>query len=117
MIATGHREPYNRGVIARLILALLLAAFAFPAFAGSPCHDGSAPTMRAMQHSGHGMPIREDHATVPHMCIGCIPPASLAARGVTARPSPGAPPRRIVATAFDPTTGTPPALPPPRPIA
>jgi len=101
-------------VFARLILALLLAAFALPAFASAPCHDAPAPTMAAMHHSGHTAPMREDHATVPHMCIGCIPPASLAGRGMTVPLSPDAPPRRIVAAAFDPASGTPPALPPPR---
>ncbi|MGY2735327.1 hypothetical protein [Sphingomonas sp. UYP23] len=103
-------------MFARLILALLLAAFAFPAFASAPCHDAPtpAPMMAAMHHDGHAAPVREDHATVPHMCIGCIPPASLAARGVTAPLSPDAPTRRIVAAAFDPASGTPPALPPPR---
>ncbi|WP_232280296.1 hypothetical protein [Sphingomonas sp. PAMC 26605] len=70
--------------------------------------------MTAMHHDGHAAPVREDHATVPHMCIGCIPPASLTTRGVTAPLSPDTPPRRIVAAAFDPASGTPPALPPPR---
>ncbi|MEG3177967.1 hypothetical protein U1872_17125 [Sphingomonas sp. RB3P16] len=101
-------------MFARLILALLLAAFAFPAFASAPCHDAPPPKATAMHHAGHAAPVRDDHATVPHMCIGCIPPASLAARGVTAPLSPAAPPRRIVAAAFDPASGTPPALPPPR---
>eukprot|EP01037_Dinobryon_pediforme_P030092 gene30092-34021_t len=38
----------SRTVFARLILALLLAVFAFPAFASAPCHDAPAPTMAAM---------------------------------------------------------------------
>lgn len=101
-------------MFARLILALLLAAFAFPAFANAPCHDAPAAAMPAMHHGSHAPPVRNDHATLPHMCIGCIPPASIAARGMTAPLAPATNPRRIVAAAFDPASGTPPALPPPR---
>ena len=77
-------------MLARLILALLLAAFAFPAVAPAACHDASAsrrsaavmdmPAMGGMQEatSGH----RPDHeapdrkATPLHGCIGCVPPSN-----------------------------------------
>jgi hypothetical protein len=77
-------------MLARLILALLLAAFAFPAVAPAACHDASASRghavvmdMAAMggTHeaiSGH----RPDHeapdrkATPLHGCIGCVPPSN-----------------------------------------
>jgi hypothetical protein len=99
-------------MFARLILALLLAAFALPALADGPCHV--APTRMAMHHAGHGLPAGDDRATVPHVCIGCIPPASLATRAPTAPVASTAIARRIVAAAFDPASGTAPALPPPR---
>jgi hypothetical protein len=77
-------------MLARLILALLLAAFAFPAVAPAACHD--APASR-----GHGVVMdmaamggtheavsghRPDHeapdrkATPLHGCIGCVPPSN-----------------------------------------
>ena len=77
-------------MLARLILALLLAAFAFPAVAPAACHDASASRgsaivmdMAAMggTHaaiSGH----RPDHEapdrkpTPLHGCIGCVPPSN-----------------------------------------
>ena len=77
-------------MLARLILALLLAAFAFPAVAPAACHDAPASRghaavmdMAAMggTHeaiSGH----RPDHeapdrkATPLHGCIGCVPPSN-----------------------------------------
>ncbi|MFZ5795470.1 MAG: hypothetical protein ACRCS5_04195 [Sphingomonas sp.] len=97
----------------RLLLALLLAAFAVPAVAhGQSCHEASVAA--PMAHGAHHMPRQDDHATVPHICIGCIPPASLASRGVDAPGVMAAVPRRIVATAFAPESGSPPALPPPR---
>jgi hypothetical protein len=100
-------------MFARLILALLLAAFAVPAVAhGQSCHETTAAA--PMAHGAHHMPRQDDHATVPHICIGCIPPASLASRGVDMPGVMAATPRRIVATAFAPDAGTPPALPPPR---
>jgi hypothetical protein len=102
-------------MFARLILALLLAAFAIPAMAhGQSCHE--MPMAAPMAQGMHHIPRQDDPATVPHICIGCIPPASLAARGMDAPGVTAAVPRRIVATAFAPDTGTPPALPPPRRI-
>lgn len=102
-------------MVARLILALLLAVFAMPAMAAGPCHEAPKPQMMAgMAHGSHRAPRRDDHATVPHVCIGCIPPASLAVAAVDARALRVAVPRRIVVAAFDPAAGLPPALPPPR---
>ena len=106
-------------MFARLILALLLAAFALPALANGPCHDApsaaKAATMAAAMHHGTpGKPAQDDRATAPHVCIGCIPPVSLARRALAAPVAATALPRRIVASAFMPGTGAPPALPPPR---
>ncbi len=86
-------------MLARLILALLLAAFAFPAVAPAACHDASASRgsavvmdMAAMDMgaqeamsdigSDHGSNHRPDHeapdrkATPLHGCIGCVPPSN-----------------------------------------
>ena len=80
-------------MIARLILALLLAAFAFPAVAPAACHDASVSRghgvvmdmagMRGTQAamSSHGSDQRPDHepdrkATPLHGCIGCVPPSN-----------------------------------------
>ena len=98
-----------------MILALLLAAFAIPAVANGPCHDAPQPQMTAgMAQGSHHAPRPDDRATVPHVCIGCIPPASLAMASVDVRALRVAVPRRILAAAFDPAAGVPPALPPPR---
>ena len=82
-------------MLARLILALLLAAFAFPAVAPAACHDASASRgsavvmdMAAMDMgpqeamSDHGSDHRAGHeapdrkATPLHGCIGCVPPSN-----------------------------------------
>ena len=98
-----------------MILALLLAAFAIPAVANGPCHDAPDASMSAaMEHGSHPMPRPDDRATVPHVCIGCIPPASLAVAAVAAPALQAVLPRAVRAAAFDPATGAPPALPPPR---
>ncbi|WP_242137549.1 hypothetical protein [Sphingomonas sp. TREG-RG-20F-R18-01] len=105
-------------MLARLILALLLAAFAFPAMANGPCHD--APAMMPMAHHGDAprhMPASDERGMAPHVCIGCIPPATIAPRPV-ATPFAYAPMRRaIVASAVAPGLRAPPILPPPRPTA
>lgn len=77
-------------MLARLILALLLTAFAFPAVAPAACHDASASpghgvvmdmaamsgTQEALSDHGpdHGAPDRK--ATSLHGCIGCVPPSN-----------------------------------------
>jgi hypothetical protein len=77
-------------MLARLILALLLAAFAFPAVAPAACHDASASRghavvmdMAAMSGTHDAMSDhRRDHeapdrkATPLHGCIGCVPPSN-----------------------------------------
>jgi hypothetical protein len=76
-------------MLARLILALLLAAFAFPAVAPAACHDASASRghgvamdMAAMSGAQEAMSDhRPDHerdrkATPLHGCIGCVPPSN-----------------------------------------
>ncbi|MEG3123683.1 hypothetical protein [Sphingomonas sp. GB1N7] len=104
-------------MIARLILALLLAAFALPAMASAPCHDGSGKmTGMTMGHDAPAPAPMRDHekAIAVHSCMGCIPPASLVrpAFAVPLRPE-GA--MRIVALVrFDAGRSSPPATPPPR---
>jgi hypothetical protein len=66
-------------MFARLILALLLAAFAFPASAPAACHDARAAASHTM-----AAPMAMDHApdqkaTPPHGCIGCVPPSNWSA--------------------------------------
>ena len=81
-------------MLARLILALLLAAFAFPAVAPAACHDASSSrgqaavtVMAGMDMAGmnttasahdqmpnHEAPDRK--ATPLHGCIGCVPPSN-----------------------------------------
>ncbi len=77
-------------MLARLILALLLAAFAFPAVAPAACHDASASRghgvvmdMAAMSGTHDSISShRPDHeapdrkATPLHGCIGCVPPSN-----------------------------------------
>ncbi|SFO09523.1 hypothetical protein [Sphingomonas sp. OK281] len=73
-------------MLARLILALLLAAFAFPAVAPAACHDASAARghavvmdMAAMSGTHEAMPDHEapDRKATPlHGCIGCVPPSN-----------------------------------------
>jgi hypothetical protein len=86
-------------MIARLILALLVATFAFPAVAPAACHDGQgaathSANIAAMNDTGdvmhHVMSHRaatgtdemsdrksaDDRATLPHGCIGCVPPSN-----------------------------------------
>jgi hypothetical protein len=91
-------------MFARLILALLLAAFAFPASAPAACHD--VPTTAATTTAAHAMPMAlamqhptpidpapEHKATPPHGCIGCVPPSNwTAARILGAVPHAGVPP-------------------------
>ena len=104
-------------MFARLILALLLTAFALPAMANGPCHDAPVRAQMAMAGMHHDTPAplrHDDRSTVSHVCLGCIPPASLATRVLTGPLAVAVAPRRIAASAFDPNTGIPPALPPPR---
>ena len=115
MVPGGPGRRKSAAVLARLILALLLAAFAFPAMANGPCHD--APAMMPMAHHGDAprhMPASDERGVAPHVCIGCIPPATIAPRAV-ATPFAYAPMRRaIVASAVAPGLRAPPILPPPR---
>ena len=67
-------------MLPRLILALLLAAFALPASAPAACHDVPTAHAMAMDHA----PAQT--ATPPHGCIGCVPPSNwIAARILGAR--------------------------------
>jgi hypothetical protein len=115
-------------MLARLILVLLLAAFAFPAVAPAACHDASASRghavvmdMAAMDGAHDAMsgqrPDQEapDRKATPlHGCIGCVPPSNWnTARvlGVTLR-EPTMVTERVAA--LDLGAGIAPALRPPR---
>ena len=102
-------------MVARLILALLLAAFALPASAPAACHD--APKASGMALAMHDMPI--DHAPdrkapPPHGCVGCVPPSNWIAGRLPAMivVLPPAPVARVVA--LDIGGAVAPALRPPR---
>jgi len=122
----GERRARNDArVFARMILALLLAAFAFPAMASGPCHASPAmmPGMMMaamaapMAHRQNAQHDRSDQprSMAAHVCIGCIPPAMIAPRPVST-PFTYAPMRRAIAvTAFAAGRSAPPILPPPRP--
>jgi hypothetical protein len=125
MLPGERRARNSASVFARMILALLLAAFAVPAMASGPCHDSPA-MMPGMMMAGMAAPMaqhrdaqhdRSDQprGMAPHVCIGCIPPAMIAPRPVST-PFDYAPmPRAIVTTAFAAGLRAPPILPPPRP--
>jgi len=97
-------------MLARLILALLLAAFALPVSAPAACHD-SQPR--------HAAPMAMDHApeqkaTPPHGCIGCVPPSNWSAARLLA-PAPRTAAATIErAPVLDLRDGGAPALRPPR---
>lgn len=97
-------------MLARLLVALLLAAFAVPVAATPACHDG-AP-MAAMHHAAPATP--DEHGQPVHACIGCIPPGDWNA----ARLATPVPPARIETVGriarLDLLAPLPPATPPPR---
>lgn len=101
-------------MIARLILALLLAAFAIPAGASVPaCHD--TPPAAMVGHAMPDMPAVPDHkAAAAHVCIGCIPPSDWAGGHLGDRLRPGAANPVGGVMRLDLGAGWPPALPPPR---
>lgn len=121
-------------MLARFILALLLAAFAFPAAAPAACHDAAASQARAgvmdmtamdmtgasgMQHAvadhaGANPDSPDRKATPPHGCIGCVPPSNWSAARIL-----GEAPREASmlverAAVLDLGTGVAPGLRPPR---
>jgi len=105
-------------MFARLILSLLLAAFALPAMATVPCHDDTAPAMvMAMQAPGHHQaptPAMPDDRAMVHACIGCIPPSTLKT-GAAATPLAKTAEIRIAGRmSFDPGKAPAPDTPPPR---
>lgn len=101
-------------MLARLILVLLLAAFAVPAAAASGCHDAgmSAP---AAHHGDTGNHRAPDTAITAHVCIGCIPPGDWTAARVFAPVSAPALRRVFFQQAFAAGIARAPAIPPPRP--
>lgn len=82
-IVCGGLVPYFYSMLARLILALLLAAFAMPASATAACHDATAvhamPMAMSMAMPMAMDPAPEQKATPPHGCIGCVPPSNWSA--------------------------------------
>ena len=106
-------------MLARLILTLLLAAFALPAMAASPCHDAPVVMAMAPHHSMPAMPGQEDgrhddKTIVAHACIGCIPPSSMAPRVISHPVIPGGRMPMEAIAPFDMGTPSTPATPPPR---
>jgi hypothetical protein len=101
-------------MLARLILALLLAAFALPASAPAACHDAQTShtmTMAAPMAMDHAP---EQKATPPHGCIGCVPPSNWSAARLLA-PAPRTAAATIErAPVLDLRDGGAPALRPPR---
>lgn len=96
----------------RLLLALLLAAFATPvAAATAVCHAETA--MQAEHGAHHRMPHRDERTTA-HVCVGCAPLSDWLGERIAAPL-----PRAVVAPGsrverLDLGRGIAPALPPPR---
>ena len=107
-------------MLARLILALLLAAFALPAMAVVPCHDQQGgmrdmPAGMTMRHDAPApMPEHDRKAIAVHACVGCIPPVSIAHPVFAAPLRPEGVLRAPSLARFDASLSTPPATPPPR---
>ncbi|MDB5707131.1 MAG: hypothetical protein JWN66_4247 [Sphingomonas bacterium] len=105
-------------MIARLILSLLLAAFALPAMAAPACHDAPAPMAAPMtdmpHHSTPAVPQHGDKAVLEHACIGCIPPSSLKAGAALAPLPPSSDIRVARIVPFRPGGTSAPATPPPQ---
>jgi len=103
-------------MLLRLILSLLLAAVALPGsvLAMAPCHD--APAMMAMpaHHAAPTAPTHREDAAGVHICLGCIPPASLAPRLVLHPAMLGDAPLISHVARFDTGDAPTPATPPPR---
>lgn len=108
------REPNLAAVLARLLLTLLLAAFAVPVASPAACHDAAtsgAKTRHAMVMLPHEQPAK---AIPVHGCIGCIPPTDwLAARIAAPSLTPAVAPSTVTAR-LNLRGGIPPALRPPR---
>lgn len=111
-VARSANPGYRRAMLARFLLALLLAAFATPAAAASPCHD--APAAAMMNHHQAPAPAPDpDNDAVAHVCIGCVPLADRMAN-VAGRALPGAPAPEASVARIDLGGSSAPALPPPR---
>ena len=102
-------------MLVRLILALLLTAFAIPASASMPaCHDAPLGTAtHAVSGQHHEAPRQDDRAMATHLCIGCVPPADVSARVAAPRLVAAMAPVATIAR-LDLATGDSPRLPPPR---
>lgn len=117
-LSHGVCLPILAGMLARLILSLLLAAFALPAMATLPCHDQTAPAMvMAMPSPGHHpapAPAMPDDRAMVHACIGCIPPSTLKAAPTAMFLAKTAEIRIAGPMRFDPGKAPAPDTPPPR---
>lgn len=109
-VARHVGTAYKRTVLARLLLALLIAAFVAPAVAAAPCHD--APAAAASHRQPPAPTPDADKAAVAHVCIGCVPLAdrmgSVAQRALPSAPAPDVSVTRIALGG-----SSAPALPPP----
>jgi hypothetical protein len=71
-------------MLARLLLALMIALLPLPATAAGPACHQSPPAAVAESHHGHASkpaPIPTDTASADQFCIGCVAPSTL--RGPT----------------------------------
>ena len=116
-VAEDGSENYLTTMLVRLILALLLAAFATPAAASMPaCHDAPVGTAtHSMSGEHHEAPRQDDRATPTHLCIGCVPPAGNSAPVEAPRLLSALAPVATIAR-LDLATGNSPRLPPPRSV-
>lgn len=110
--------PSFAAMLARFLLALLLAAFAMPGVAPAACHDDAPVAHHAMSSANHIMPMPDGasdrSALAVHACIGCVPPSDWLGPRVARPVVPVA--ATLVAALTTLSTGAVPApdLPPPR---
>lgn len=112
-VVAEARAGYTIRMVVRLLLALILAAFALPA-AAMPCHDAPMAGMAAMAHHPDSP---RDKALPVHACIGCVPPSSWRSGAVPPRLAAPATIRAARIATLDLAPVAPPATPPPKPAA
>lgn len=101
-------------MLARLILALLLAAFATPAAVAAPACHGETPAVTTHHADHRPAPAPQENEATAHMCIGCVPLADWLGARVAAPTIPAGPMPAIRAERMDLGQASAPALPPPR---
>lgn len=107
---------YPGRMFARLVLTLLMLAFAVPAPALAACHPAPAPVTTATHHGQHDPAPVEKHV-MPDLCIGCVAPATLGSARLAPPPGFAAPSLTDTASTGAPLGHGPPATPPPRSAA